>query len=107
MANERTYNVCRNWGLFCFDMKETEKGVRLNCALNGKKKQDGSYEKGVNISVFCNFETCDIPQDDYTKVYIDVDGGISASEYTDKDGNIRSSLTLFADRVRKHEWNNQ
>lgn len=104
--NERSYNICKNWGLYCFDMKETQTGVRLNCALNGKKKEDGTYEKGVSIGVFCSFETCDIIEDDYSKCFIDVDGGISVSEYTNKEGVVCSSMTIFADKVRKHEWNN-
>ena len=109
MAN-RTFNICENWGLYCFDMKQTEKGIRLNCALNGKKKEDGSYSKGVNVGVFCAFPNengeggCDIEPDDYSGGYIDVWGGISASEYTDKDGVVRASLTIFADKVRKHDW---
>lgn len=108
MANEnRNYNVCTNWGLYCFDMKETQTGVRLNCAMNGKKKNDGTYEKGLSMGVFCSFETCDIPEDDYSKCFIDVDGGFTISEYVGNDGIARPSITIFADKVRKHEWNNQ
>lgn len=103
-ANERKYNIVKNWGLFCFDYKASEKGVQLNCALNGKKKEDGSYGKGVPVSVFAPFDSCDIPEDDYTKCYIDVDGGVTVHEWTDKEGNLRSNLQIWADKVSKHNW---
>lgn len=101
---QRTFNICHNWRLFCIEMKETNGGVRLSCKLNGKKREDGTYPNGVSVSVMCLFETCDIPEADYNKKYIDVDGGITISEYTNKDGETKSTLTLFADKVRIHEW---
>ena len=104
MAKERNFNIVQNLGLFCFDFKVGEKGVSLNCALNGKKKEDGSYGKGVPVSVFASFDSCDIPEDDYTKCYIDVDGGLAVNEWTDKDGNAHSNLMIWADKVRKHQW---
>lgn len=58
MANNKTYNICGNWGLKCFSQHIVSNnngvatGVILSCTLNGKKKQDGSYPKGIQVSVF-------------------------------------------------------
>lgn len=104
--NYTPFNVCGNWGLKCFDMKAGEKGVTLNCVLNGKKKEDGTYTKGMSIRVWCSFEKCDIPEDDYSNCYINVDGQISVSDYKKQDGTLVSQLTVFANKVRKKVWDN-
>lgn len=102
---ERTFNICKNWGLYCMEQTSVKDGIRLSCMLNGKKKEDGTYQKGMPLSVYCKNGECNYDNSiDYSKSLIDVDGGITASEYKKKNGEIASSLTLFADKVRKHEW---
>lgn len=99
------FNTCLNWGLFCFDFKEGDKGVTLNCCLNGQARQDGSYPRGIPIVVFCDYDKCDIFKADYTKCYIDVDGHIVVSERINKETQTPYSyLTIFADKVRMKQW---
>ena len=100
----RDFNICTRWCLYCIEVVQTENGLRFACMLNGKKRSDGTYGKGVPVSVICSWESCDITQDDYNRCYIDVDGGITVSEYTIHSGESRSILTLFADKIRKHQW---
>lgn len=107
MSVQRTFNICENWCLKCLEVTELPNGIRLSCALNPKKRDDNTYGKGVYISVICSWQSCDIPEDDYTDAYIDVWGGIQVSEYlSKKDNEYHTSLTIFADKVRKHVWNN-
>ena len=105
MANQRTFNICENWCLKCYEVVEITNGVRLSCALNPKKREDNTYGKGIRISVICSWQSCDIPEDDYADAYVDVWGGIQATEYkSNKDNAYNTSLTIFADKVRKHVW---
>ena len=106
---KRDFNMCVNWGLYCTEMTTIQNGdgVRLSCMLNGKKKKDGTYPKGIPVSVICVFEDCSIEADDYASKYIDVCGGITVTEYTTQNGEKRSSLTLFADSVSIHTWNDK
>ena len=109
MANEKNqFNKVENWGLKCFEFRENKSGnsVTLKCALNGKKKEDGTYPKPLYLDVLCQFGSCDIPEDDYNNSYINVDGNISISDYKTKDGNVVMRPTIFATKVRKREFNN-
>ena len=97
--NNRTFNLCDNFGLYCMEQQMTANGVRLICMLNGKKKEDGTYPKGFKITVVCTFNTCNIAPADYSKKFIDVYGGLTVTDYVDNGGNLRSQLVLFADSV--------
>ena len=106
---KRDFNMCLNWCLYCTEMITIQNGdgVRLSCILNGQKKQDGTYPKGVPVSVICIFEDCIIEPDDYAGKYVDVYGGITATEYSTQSGEKKSGLTLFADKVSVHNWNDK
>lgn len=95
------YNLCVNWGLRCFEMKQTDKAVILKCSMSKKDKQTGEYSAPLYMDVYCAFDTCDIKEDDYTKSSINVDGQISISTYTTKGGEARPNITIFATRVTK------
>ena len=104
-AKREPFNVCENWGLRCFSMKDTQKndGVILNCGLNpAQKREDGSYGKALSVNVVCKFDTCDIKEDDYSNKSISVWGRIQLSEYkSNKTGEYMPQLTIFADKVRE------
>lgn len=111
MANNKTYNICGNWGLKCFSQHIVSNnngvatGVILSCTLNGKKKQDGSYPKGIQVSVFCPLDgTCNIQECDYSNTLIDVNGTIGVREYTNKNNQFVSTLSIYASSVSIHEW---
>lgn len=113
MANNKTYNICGNWGLKCFSQHIVSNnngiatGVILSCTLNGKKKQDGSYPKGIQVSVFCPLDgTCNIQECDYSNTLIDVNGTIGVREYTNKNNQFVSTLSIYASSVSIHEWKN-
>lgn len=111
MAFTRTFNIAQNWTLKCFKQTMLEdkenggyKGVRLSCALNGRKDKDGNYPKGIPVSVVCKFDSCVIAEGDYENQLINVTGGIDVTGFKDKNtGEDRSSLTLYADEVTIHE----
>ena len=114
MANNKTYNICGNWGLKCFSQhivngnNGVATGVILSCTLNGKKRQDGSYPKGIQVSVFCPLDgTCNIQECDYSNTLIDVSGTIGVREYINKNTNqYVSTLSIYASSVSIHEWKN-
>lgn len=103
MANQnfQDFNVCKNWGLRCYEMKITEKSVILKCSTNRKDKTTGEYTAPIYIDVICPFETCDIAEDDYAKNFINVDGKFSAGGYTNREGVKIATMTIFADKVTK------
>lgn len=110
---EKTFNICGNWGLKCFtqqvhtDDSGEPQYVILGCSLNGKKKNDGTYPKGIQVSVYCPLDgTCDIVEQDHSNSIIDVDGTIGVKEYKKKNGELVSTLSIYASRVALHEWNN-
>ena len=100
-GNFEIRNKVLSWNLKCFDMKVGDKGVTLNCSLNGKKNPDGSYPKGLPVRVFCSFESCEIAEDDYNNTYVTVDGTFSVGEWTKQDGTKVPQYTIFADKVTK------
>lgn len=105
MANSnQDFNVCTNWGLRCFDQKETEKSVVLKCSMNRKDKQTNEYTAPVYIDVVCQFDKCEIAPDDYAKSFINVDGQFSTGEYTNKNGDKVPTMTIFATKVTKSEY---
>lgn len=97
------YNVCKNWGLRCYEQKLTKNSVILKCSMNRKNKETGEYTAPVYIDVICPFETCQIAEDDYAKTFINVDGNFSTGEYTNRNGDKVATLTIFADKVTKAE----
>ena len=113
MAFARTFNIAQNWTLKCFTqtMMETTKGsgeykgVRLSCALNGRKDKNGNYPKGIPVTVVCMFDKCAIAEGDYENQLINVTGGVEVTGYTNqKTGEIGSTLTIYADEVTLHEF---
>ncbi len=111
MGFTRTFNIAQNWTLKCFKQTMLEdkdsggyKGVRLSCALNGRKDKDGNYPKGIPVTVVCKFDSCTIAEGDYENQLINVTGGVDVTGFKDKNtGEDRSSLTIYADEVTIHE----
>ena len=81
------------------------KSVTMQCSLNGRKKEDGTYGKSMYINVFLNGD-CQWTPDDYSGKYIDVDGNFSISDYKSKDGKEGINYTIFANSVKEHIWEN-
>lgn len=105
-ADWKNWNKVENWRLRCFELKELSSGaVVLKCSMNGRKKNEVDengkpmYEKSMPLDVYCNPETCQIEQQDYTNQTIFVDGHFSHSEYTPKNGESRLTFTVYADKV--------
>ncbi len=100
-------NKVQNWYLKVFEVKtlSDENGnvncVLLNASKSGAKKSDGTYAKGMYITVRCKIGECEIEETDYTNANVLVDGGFSVGEYTAKDGTVKQSYTIFADKVVK------
>lgn len=101
-----SFNLVEKWSLKCFDVKESKHGMVLNCVMNGKKKEDGTYPKGMPIRVICTSGKCEIVPDDYTNCYISVDGSFGVSDYTKQDGTTVQSFTIFATKVEMRKLNN-
>lgn len=102
MANNNSFNMCTNWGLRCYEQKETEKAVILKCSMSRKNKETGEYSAPVYIDVYCPFESCEIQKDDYAKSNINVDGQFAVGDYTNKKtGDKVPTLTIFATKVTK------
>ena len=111
MANQ-DYNICSNWGLRCYEQKVTEKSVILKCSMSHKNKKTNEYTSPIFIDVVCSFDKCEIEQDDYAKSGINVWGQFSTSDYTDKNGEKRPTMTIFATKVTKQKsqsggWGNK
>jgi hypothetical protein len=107
MSAER--NLVKAWQLRSFAQKTTAKGRMLSCAMNGRKKDDGTYEKSLNMSVFIGND-CDVDAelgDDLSNKYITVDGRFAISEYESKDGTASVSITIFADKIVKTVFEKQ
>ena len=94
------FNVCKNFGLYCYGIREFSKGITLKCSMSKKDKGTGKYTEPVFIDVVCLFDRTDIPEDYYEKAFINVNGQFSAGEFTDKNNKKVASLTIFADMVR-------
>lgn len=102
MANNKNdFNLCNNWGLHCFEQKVLDNAVVLKCNMSRKIKDSNEYTAPVYIDVYCGFNDCEIEKDDYAKANINVDGQFSVGEYTDKNGNKKPTMTIFATKVTK------
>ena len=101
MENENNYNQCVNWGLWCYDSKETSKGVVLKCTMSQKRKDSDGYTVPVYIDVFYNPSDCEIEGNDTSiaKKRISVDGKFSVSEYTSKSGEKVPTMTIWATKI--------
>ena len=108
MANANTteranYNVCENWGLYCFEQRFLEgKGVVLKCSMNSKDKKTGKYSVPIYIDVVCLFDSCDIAQDEYAKQNVNVWGTFKASSFVNQNTKEEQpQMTIYASKVVK------
>lgn len=104
MESENNYNQCVNWGLWCYDSKETSKGVVLKCTMSQKRKNADGYTVPVYIDVFCTSAECEMDADEnfesFVKKRINVDGQFGVSEYTSKNGEKTPTMTIWATKVK-------
>lgn len=98
----RETNRVSNWVLKAFEQKKSQNGnsVIINCAKSGRRKEDGSYEKSMPISVLLNGDT-EWAHVDLTGKHISVSGGFSHGEY-EKNGQTYLNFTIFADKVEEY-----
>ena len=88
--------------LHVHEQKKTSTGkVLMKVSKSGKKKDDGTYEKSMFLSVLLNENTKWTPAE-YTKKNILVNGTFSTGEYEDKNGNKQLTFTIFADEVSEY-----
>lgn len=104
--NSAPRNVCTNFQLKCFEVKESDKGVTLRCTLGSRKKEDGTYSKGIRVSVWCGFNSCSLAREDYKNAYISVNGTLNVQEYVSRNGTVGQNITIFATSVTKRHFAN-
>lgn len=93
------FNVCKNWSLYCFEVKERDKSLVLKCSMNRKKK-DGTYSKSIFVDVVAIAGKTVINENDYQKARISVDGNFSVEDYVKGEETI-TKLVIYASEVRK------
>lgn len=85
--------------LWCFE--QTVKGdyVRLSCKLPSKagKDQQDKHGKGIRCSVMARISD----PFDYSNGWVHVSGNLAASDWTDKQGQTHTDLTVWASKVTK------
>lgn len=98
----------KNWVLKVKEQKKLESGnVSMNAMFSGRKKDDGSYDSAMWITVLINRSkdsqkaTIWASPADYTGKYIEVDGNFSHSDWT-KENKSGKNFTIFAKEVREH-----
>jgi len=106
MSDFNDFNRCVNWQLRCYEQKMTERCITLRCSMNSRKK-DKAYTTPVYVDVVCIANKCDIPQADYAKKSIRVDGRFYPDEYTTRNGETRSAIKIFADKVTLNDYNSE
>lgn len=110
-GGNKDFNIVKNWGLRCFEMKQTNSGnIILKCGMNGKKMDNGEYPPTLYVDVMCSIaqgskNPTDIAEDDYTNTLVNVDGRITISGYERKEGGVGQQITIFADKVTKSDFN--
>lgn len=103
-------NEVRDLLLWCFE--QTVKGdfVRLSCKLPSKagKDQQDKHGQGIRCSVMARISNptdksplCQIEEGDYSKGWIHVCGNLAAADWTDKNGQTQTDLTIWATKVTK------
>lgn len=103
-------NEVRDLLLWCFE--QTVKGdfVRLSCKLSSKadKGHPDTYGQGLRCSVMARIANpndksplCRIEEGDYSKGWIHVSGNLAAADWTDKQGQTQTDLTVWATAVTK------
>ena len=97
------FNRIVGFSLKCKEMVETEKSYIAKCFMSGKKKEDGSYAKGMFIDVVITADT-EWEEGDLTGKYLNVDGNFSLGEYTTKAGETRVTYTIFAKKITEHTF---
>ena len=95
----KDFNRVANWKLHVFEQKKTDNAVVMNCSLAGRKKQDGTFDKSMNVRVVINADTV-WPRVDFSGKNIIVNGGFQ-HKWWEKDGKSGVEFTVFATEVRE------
>lgn len=105
MAEKTTFNKVNNFLLRVMEQKKTEKAVIMNCTKSGKKLEDGSWDKSLNVRVILNgntdWEHKNLTYDKDKKNCILVDGTFSHESW-EKDGKSGFNFVIFADKVQTY-----
>ncbi len=99
-------NLAVNWVLKVKDQRFSKAGdsVILDCVSLGRKKEDGTYESGMFISVVAGKDT-DWNPSTKTDKYIEATGSFSHREWTsEKTGKSGLGFTIFASEIKDHEF---
>lgn len=104
-GGNRDYNLVKNFGLRCFRSKPmaNNSGYYLDCAMTGKRNEDGSWGKSLSVNVMCYFNRCDMPNVDFAGANINVDGQFTISDYKKADGSTATGITIYADKISLSE----
>lgn len=106
-GQQNNYDKVENWGLKCFSVKplKDNKGIYLDCAKNGKRKENGEYGKSMSVRVFCFYDRCQMNAANYDGAYVSVSGTFALDEYTRQDGSTVPSPKIYASSIRVIERN--
>lgn len=104
-----SYNRVESFNLRVFKVRQTRSGnLMLNCGFPGRKKEDGTYGKGLNGTVFLKTDgSVNIPNVDLTNKYISVNGNFSISEWTNQEGITLPRFQIWADSIKIRQFENQ
>lgn len=102
---QRNYNLVQNWGLRVYAVKQTQKGIMLNCTYTSRK-QDGSYTQPMYIRVFCG-QNVQLPNINLEKQNITVSGQFKLDDYVDRNNNTVNSYTIFATNIAVRQGRQQ
>ncbi len=93
-------NKVTNWRLYVFEQKKTENAVIMNTSMSGRKKEDGTYDKGMNVKVVvCS--TTNWPRVDFTGKVILVNGSFQ-HKWWEQNGRSGIDISVFADDVKEY-----
>lgn len=103
MAN-KNFNMVNSFVLRVQEQKKNANGTAImKCLSSGGKKNDGTYERGMFITVIFDPAEIEWQHEDLTGKWIDVDGQFKHS-YWEKEDRGGLNFTIFATAIRDHEF---
>lgn len=96
----KTYSEVRNLLLYVFDVKESKSGewLLIKAKLSSKPVEGAKYGNGISVNLMAKFEDAVIDDDLDEKMWIRVDGNISAEDYK-RQGGTGTQLVIRATKI--------
>lgn len=100
------YNVCENFTLRCYRVRETPKMFILKCTINRKRNDSEEFTAPIYIDVNCIKGKCEGLEstlgkniDRYEHQTVRVNGTFMPTEYEGKDKEVTPAQRLWADKI--------